>query len=134
MKKVCVLTAVLLLGSASLFAQNDDNNRQQRPDPSKMIEQMVKDLKLTDQQAVDFKKAQDEFMTKMKAERDAAGDDRSAMREKMQTLRKEMHEKVKTILTEDQYKQYLEKTQRGPRGGGRPGNGNDAPPTGGGEQ
>jgi hypothetical protein len=45
----------------------------------------------------------------MKAERKQADLDRRKMREKMMSLRDDRDAEMKKILTEDQYKQYLEK-------------------------
>lgn len=67
------------------------------------------DLKLDEKQAADFRKVEAEFRDKMKAERKQADLDRRKMREKMMSLRDDRDAEMKKILTEDQYKQYLEK-------------------------
>ena len=74
---------------------------------------MIADLKLDEKQAADFRKVEAEFRDKMKAERKQADLDRRKMREKMMSLRDDRDAEMKKILTEDQYKQYLEK-QRPP--------------------
>ena len=79
---------------------------------------MIADLKLNEKQAVDFRKVEAEFRDKMKAERKQADSDRRKMREKMITMRNERDAEMKKILTEDQYKQYLEKQRsQSPRKG-----------------
>ena len=70
---------------------------------------MIADLKLDEKQAADFRKVEAEFRDKMKAERKQADLDRRKMREKMMSLRDDRDAEMKKILTEDQYKQYLEK-------------------------
>jgi hypothetical protein len=59
----------------------------------------------------------------MKAERKQADSDRQKMREKMITMRNDRDAEMKKILTEDQYKQYLEKqhSQSPRKGHGRRG-------------
>lgn len=74
---------------------------------------MIADLKLDEKQAADFRKVEAEFREKMEAERKQADLDRRKMREKMMSLRDDRDAEMKKILTEDQYKQYLEK-QRPP--------------------
>lgn len=69
---------------------------------------MIADLKLDEKQAADFRKVEAEFRDKMKAERKQADLDRRKMREKMMSLRDDRDAEMKKILTEDQYKQYLE--------------------------
>lgn len=78
-------------------------------DPAQRCEKMIADLKLDEKQAADFRKVEAEFRDKMKAERKQADWDRRKMREKMMSLRDDRDAEMKKILTEDQYKQYLEK-------------------------
>lgn len=74
-----------------------------------VVKKMIADLKLDEKQAADFRKVEAEFRDKMKAERKQADLDRRKMREKMMSLRDDRDAEMKKILTEDQYKQYLEK-------------------------
>lgn len=110
MKKIIGLFLVMLICSVSVYAQKD-NRGGRMGDPSKRMEKMITDLKLNDKQAADYRKVEKDFMGKMKKMRDEAQDDRSKMREKMQTLRKEKDAEVKKILTDEQFKQYQEKQQ-----------------------
>ena len=84
MKKVIGLCLVLLISSVSVFAQDGKRGAKKGGDPAQRCEKMIADLKLDEKQAADFRKVEAEFRDKMKAE-------------------------MKKILTEDQYKQYLEK-------------------------
>lgn len=120
MKKVIGLFLVILISSVSVFAQSGKRGGQ-KGDPSKRIEQMVTDLKLDDKQAAEFRKIQKEYAEKMKKERDAAQNDRTKMREKMKQMNENKNAEIKKILSDEQYKQYLEKLQsmRSRNGNGR---------------
>lgn len=119
MNKVIGLFLVILISTVSVYAQKGDRG-DRKGDPSKRMEQIVTDLKLDDKQAAEFRKVQKDFMDKMHKERDGAQEDRSKMREKMQSMRAERDTEVKKILTDEQYKQYLEK-QQAPREKGKKG-------------
>ncbi len=109
MKKVIGLCLVLLVSSVSVFAQSGKRSAKKGGDPAQRCEKMIADLKLDEKQAADFRKVEAEFRDKMKAERKQADWDRRKMREKMMSLRDDRDAEMKKILTEDQYKQYLEK-------------------------
>ena len=100
MKKVIGLCLVVLLSSTSVFAR--ENRR---------IEKMIADLKLDEKQAVEFRKLQKEYMEKAQKEREAMKAEREKQREKMLAMREDKNAQMKKILTEEQYKQYLEKQQ-----------------------
>lgn len=121
MKKVLGLFLVILLSSASVYAQKDKRSNR-GGDPAQRMEKIISDLKLDEKQAADFRKVQEDFRAKIKAEREAAKEDRNQMREKMKNMRKEMDTELKKILNDEQYKQYQEKMERqrpdGPRKGG----------------
>lgn len=118
MKKVIGLCMVILISSVSVFAQGGKRGAKKGGDPAQRCEKMIADLKLDDKQAAEFRKVEAEFKEKMKAEREKAESDRRDMREKMTTMRNERDAEMKKILTEDQYKQYLEKQRsKSPRKG-----------------
>ena len=118
MKKVIGLCLVLLISSVSVFAQGGKRGAKKGGDPAQRCEKMIADLKLNEKQAADFRKVEAEFRDKMKAERKQADSDRQKMREKMTTMRNDRDAEMKKILTEDQYKQYLEKQRsQSPRKG-----------------
>lgn len=102
MKKVIGLCLVLLISSVSVFAQDGKRRTKKGGDPVQRCEKMIADLKLNEKQA---------------------DSDRRKMREKMITMRNERDAEMKKILTEDQYKQYLEKqrSQSPRKGHGRKG-------------
>ena len=101
MKKVIGLCLVVLLSSTSVFARENRRMDKRKMDPSARCEKMIADLKLDEKQAVEFRKLQKEYMEKAQKEREAM----KAEREK----HKNVH--MKKILTEEQFKQYLEKQQ-----------------------
>ena len=105
-KQILSLALALFLGTAVGMAQE---NRGERPDPSKRIEQMVTELGLNETQAKEFKAVMEE----MRPNRDASGE-RPSRKEK----RNEADAKLKKILTDEQYKKYQSmRPQRGQRRG-----------------
>ena len=94
----------MLVGTGVCMAQQnrggDRSNREQR------IEKMVKDLELNEVQAKDFKAAMEE----MRPARNNSGERPS--REEMEKKRNELDAKIKSILTEEQYKKYKEMHQQ----------------------
>lgn len=112
MKKVIGLCLVILLGSTSLFARDNKRMEHKKVDPAARCERMITELKLDEKQAVEFRKVQQAFMEQAQKEREAANADREQRREKMKTLRDKQNAQVKKILTDEQYKQYLEKQER----------------------
>lgn len=126
MKKVLGLFLVILVCSVSMHAQKGKKDGRMG-DPSKRMEQMITDLKMNDTQAADFRKIHQDFMEKMRKERDEIQKDmqtdRTKMREKMEKMREDRNAEIKKILTEDQYNQYLEKQKQQQARSPRKGNG-----------
>ena len=121
MKKLIGLFLILFLSSTVLIAQENRTARR-GADMKAMQERMISELKLDEKQADEYQKISDEFRSKMQSEREKMGGDRQAMFEKMKTLRAERDEKLKAVLSEEQFKQLQEKEKqmqvnRGPRGG-----------------
>ena len=103
-KQILSLALALFLGTAVGMAQE---NRGERPDPSKRIEQMVTDLGLNETQAKEFKAVMEEMRP-----------NRRPSREEMEKKRNEADAKLKKILTDEQYKKYQSmRPQRGQRRG-----------------
>jgi len=127
MNKVLGIFLIMLIGSVSVFAQDRGNGRrgQRDMDPAKHWEKTVEDLKLDEAQAAEFKKINDEFAQKMKANMEANKEDREAMkakweeqRGKMLAMQNERNEELKKVLSDEQYQKFLEK-QKPRQGGGR---------------
>ena len=121
MKKLIGLFLILFLSSTVLIAQ-ENRTAKRGADMKAMQERMISELKLDEKKAAEYQKISDEFRSKMQSEREKMGGDRQAMFEKMKTLRAERDEKLKAVLSEEQFKQLQEKEKqmqgnRGPRGG-----------------
>lgn len=123
MKKIIGLFLVIMLSTVALFAQSNKDNKRERKDfdPTKRWEKMAEDLKLDDKQLAEFNKINEEFKQQMTKEREANQSKREAMRaerekqkEAMLAMHTERNEQMKKILTDEQYKQYIEK-QKPPR-------------------
>lgn len=140
MKTKFYLMLAFLLTSVCVSLQAQDQPRKAPVFPG---EKMIKELKLTDQQVADLKKGDADIRTQMQSLRDQnlPREERRAAMEKLRTSRDEM---IKKILTEEQYKAYIEMRQKqenrrqmqgrpdGPRndGGFGPGNGGGIRPDG----
>ncbi|WP_102407874.1 hypothetical protein [Parabacteroides bouchesdurhonensis] len=109
MKKVIGLCLVVLLSSVSAFAREGRHMDRKAGDPSKRCEKMIQELKLDDKQAAEFRKINEEFRQKMKAEREVAKADREKKRAGMLAMRNDRDAQLKKVLTEEQYKLYQEK-------------------------
>lgn len=123
MKKVISLFLVMLLSSATIFAQ-ETKDESKSGNSKTMYERMISELKLDAKQAEEFRKINEDFRAEMQRERGDLKEDRKAQFEKMKTLREDRDKKLKSVLTEEQFKQFQEKQKsmrKGPRGD-KPGN------------
>jgi Spy/CpxP family protein refolding chaperone len=134
MKKNLFLTIALgMFLTGGIIAQNPNpQDFQQRR--QQQIDNLKKELVLTKEQNTKFDAIYKEYNDKVQAARDAAGDNREGMREKMQGLSKDRDAKIEKILTPEQVKKWKDyqaklqaerqNLQRGPggQGGGRGGN------------
>jgi hypothetical protein len=108
------------MGMCSLQAQPGQGRRS----PEFPSEQMIKELKLTDDQVANIKKENEELRAQMRASRENkefSREDMKAMMDKVKAARDEM---MKKNLSADQYKAYVEfeknnAKNRGPRPEGR---------------
>lgn len=104
MKKYLLFIATtLIMGFVTVSAQEQ---RPQRMNMSQRTEQIIKELGLDDNQAKDFKKIMEDMRPGNISENERPS------REEMKKRRDEMNEKIKKILTEEQYKKYQEMFQR----------------------
>ena len=130
MKRNLFLSMVLglfLVGGLNAQDQPPQQNMQQRR--QQQIDDLKKELVLTKDQNTKFDAIYKEAGEKMTAARDAAGDDREAMRTKMTEINKDRDAKIEKILTPDQAKKFKDilakqaaeraNRQRGGGGGGR---------------
>ena len=90
-KQILSLAVALLIGSTVCMAQNRQNGKADR---EKRMEQIVADLGLNEKQAKDFKAA----MKEMRPAKNKSNE--------RQKKRQEIDAKIKSILTDEQYKKY----------------------------
>ena len=131
MKKILVSFLVLCL-SVSTFAQQPGQSQGNRPDPETQSKELTKRMKeiiqFSDEQEKQVYDLNLEYAKKRRELFQNRTEDREAMREKMQAMNKEYDTALKNILSEQQFKKYLEEKetirQRPPREGenSRPGN------------
>jgi Spy/CpxP family protein refolding chaperone len=111
------LIAIMVLGGLVAFstlanAQDDTNAKKKRGfSPEQQLERMTTTLTLTDEQKPKVKAVLDEQQKKMAALRDET--DQETRRTKGQELRKETTEKMKKILTPEQFTKYEAMSTRG---------------------
>lgn len=112
MKKIVGLCLAVILCTGSAFAAPDRQKDKRQDRMQQRCERMVSELKLNEQQAADFRRINEEFRAKMMKERESMETMRTEMRQKMKTLMEEKNAEVKKVLTDEQYKQYLEKQRK----------------------
>ena len=151
MKKI-ILTMVALLSMTSAMAQNDNKERKapKQFTDEEMVDRMAQELDLTADQKTKVLALNKEYKdvlrgpgmgrgprgprpdgqsgaTQQRPERPQMTDAQKAEMQKNMEKRKEYNEKLKNILTDDQFKKYQERWHRGRHHGGprgpRPGNG-----------
>jgi periplasmic protein CpxP/Spy len=142
MKRVSFLVmAIIMVFSVSCnkLRQNSQEQQQQMVpgggmgpgnfDPAAFIDRQMEELNegldLSDDQEKQVREiltAGSETMRKAREEMQDGGGDREAMREKMQQMREEQNEKIKTVLSEEQFTKYeqiqAERRERMRQGGG----------------
>lgn len=107
MKRTVVSVALVLALTMSAFAGNKDKKpcREKCEFP---CEQVIKDLNLSDKQVKQLKEADEAFEAKMKELREKSQEFQKKNREAMKEAKENRDSTMKSILTKDQYIQYLE--------------------------
>ena len=107
MKRTVVSVALVLALTMSAFAGNKDKKpcREKCEFP---CEQVIKDLNLSDKQVKQLKEADEAFEAKMKELREKGQEFQKKNREAMKEAKENRDSTMKSILTKDQYIQYLE--------------------------
>lgn len=134
-----LLMAIVLVFSVSCNKLRQNSQEQQMGpvggmgsgnfDPAAFIDRQMEELKegldLSDDQEKQVREILTEGSETMRKAREGmqdGGGDRDAMREKMQQMREEQSEKIKAVLTEDQFTKYeqiqAERRERMRQGGG----------------
>lgn len=107
MKRTVVSVALVLALTMSAFAGNKDKKpcREKCEFP---CEQVIKDLNLSDKQVKQLKEADETFDAEVKALRDKSKEFQKNNRESMKAAKARRDSTLKSVLTKDQYIQYLE--------------------------
>ena len=144
-----------LLSMTAMMAQNDKSDKKapKEPTPEEMTARMAKDLNLTDDQKTKVLALNKEYKDMFKGgprmggprgpkpdgkseatdnqqrpERPQMSDAQEAEMKKHMEQRKAYDQKLKSILTADQYKSWQKQHKRGPKGGPRDGKRPDMAP------
>jgi len=116
MKKILFICALVLVSSVAIVAQNNMRERMKE-----RTEKYIKDLKLDDKKAADFRKLYDDSSERMQKEmstmRESGNQDRETMRSKMSKFSEERDAEIKKILTDDEFKRYQDILSKEPRRG-----------------
>lgn len=107
MKRTVVSVALVLALTMSAFAGNQ-NKKQPREKCEFPCEQMVKNLNLSDKQVKQLKEADETFDAEVKALREKSKEFQKNNRESMKAAKARRDSTLKSVLTKDQYIQYLE--------------------------
>ena len=125
MKKFFV-ASVLLMFAFMVSAQGQGGQRGGQMSPEQQAqryETMKKNLSLNDTQLNGIKKIEEEYQPKMMELFQKYGDDREKMMQERTKLTNERNEKIKPLISAEQYTKYVEmSTQQGRPGGGGGGN------------
>lgn len=110
MKKIYLLTIVLMLFTGLSMQAQQRGGERQRPNPEaqaqRMVQRMNEELKLTDKQQTDLKTLFTDTYKKRLQLVDKKQVDRDALMEQVKKDKEATDAKVKAILTADQYKKY----------------------------
>jgi len=112
MKKVSILMVILLMAGNLVMAQNGprgDRNMTPKERAERMTEEMVKDYSLDAEQKEKVAKLNLDMTEKSAKLRDES--DRDKRRTEMEKIRKDYNEKLKKIMTTEQYESYTKKQE-----------------------
>ena len=139
MKRISYLVMAILMVVAMSCNKGQQNNQQQQMgpggmggsgnfDPEAFVDRQMEELKegldLTDDEEKQVREIITAGMENMRKAREGMqeGGDRDAMREKMQQMREEQNEKIKAVLSAEQFPKYEkiqeERRERMRQGGG----------------
>lgn len=114
MKRTIVSVALVLALTMSAFAGNQDK-KQRREKCEFPCEQMVKELNLSEKQVSQLKEANEQFAAEMKKLREKKEAFQKSNQEAMKAARERRDATMKSVLTKDQYIQYLEQKLSRPK-------------------
>jgi hypothetical protein len=120
MKKIFA-AGILLMFAFMVSAQQRGGGGQMSPEQqAQRYETLKKDLGLNDTQLAGIKKIEEEYQPKLRELFQQYGDDREKMMAERTKLMNERNEKIKPLISAEQYTKYVAQAnqQRGPGGGG----------------
>lgn len=109
---LAALVAGSLLAGNALQAQDTPKNNSSTAQGDhgirgrQSLDQIAKDLNLTDDQKTKFKAAQDDLRTKLRGLRDDSSLSQEDRRNKAKEIQKDYQAKIKEILTPDQFEKW----------------------------
>ncbi len=117
MKKIIGLSLVaFLLSTVSVFAQDGRRDGKRAADHTQRWEQTVRDLNLNENQAAEYRRIENQYKDRLYKDNDNRKDwenltqeQRDKHRQEMERVMDERNNEVKKILSDDQYRNYLEK-------------------------
>ena len=132
MKKIFAV-CLMFVFTLAVSAQNQQRGQGQRPDFTLRYDTMKTELGLKDSQIDSIKKFDQERMTKSRELFEKYPDDRDKVRAESTKLMDQRNEKVKAVLTKEQYEKFQKfEAARRPFGGGQRGQGGGGGNRGGG--
>lgn len=137
MNRIVFSVLVLVIALATSCNQSSNSNSQSGSEsgggmgrgnfnPEELVDRQMTEMKetldLSGKQEKQMRELMLENFDNMSKMREKSGGDREAIREQMQQLREEQNNKIKEILTEEQWEKYeaFEAERRSRRGQGRP--------------
>ena len=127
MKKFLVAGCLLIFAFmvSAQGGQGGQRGGQRTPEQqAQRYERMKTTVGLNDKQIADIKKIDEEFAPKLRELREKYPNDREKMQEERTKLTNQQNEKVKPLLTAEQYTKYVEFVRQGPGQRGQGGGGN----------
>ena len=112
LKMISLFLALLLIGTNTTFAQTRVTNitEEQKEEIKKNLEEYAAALDLSEDQQSKFEEITRKYAKQMIAIKDSGGR-RMSKFEKLKSIRKNKDAEMKTLLSKDQYKVYLEKQE-----------------------
>ena len=112
LKILCLFLALCLIGTNTTFAQSRAANLtvEQKEEIKKNVEAYAAALHLSEEQKPKFEEITKRYAKQMKAVKDS-GDRPVSKYKKVKSIRKNKDAEMKRLLSNDQYKVYLEKQE-----------------------
>ena len=123
MKKFFV-AGIMLMFVFMVSAQGRGGGQMSPEQQAQRFETMKKELNLNDTQLAGIKKIEEEYQPKMRELFQQYGEDREKMMAERTKLMNERNEKVKPLISAEQYTKYVEMSNQQGRPGGGGGGGN----------